>query len=663
MSAILEKADQLRRQGHCAEAIEAYRDAAAGAEVVDAALCLKLAQCHERLGQPDRASRWALRVVDAADSAFTEWQTAAKLIARCGTEGLELRRRGVRLALLSSYTTSQFAPLLSLAALRLGVGLDIFETAYGQYRQAIIDEHSDLYAWQPHAVLLAVHEGDLQLPGFSASPAEEVEHEVERWASLWQLLGQRSGARVIQHNFALAADRSMGHLETRVPGSRYAMARLLNLRLGEAAGDAVALVDCEQLSSLYGKMRWFDPRWWHLAKHALAPDAQPLLAKHTAAVLAADLGLSRKCLVLDLDNTLWGGIIGEDGLDGIRLGGGAEGEAYAAFQDYVLDLKAKGVVLAVCSKNDEAAARKPFESHPEMKLRLDDIAVFVANWRSKVENLREIATRLNLGLDALVFVDDSQAEREAVRQLLPEVEVIALPEDPALYVRALTQSSMLETASFTAEDSQRTEQYRARAEIAELSASSASLEDFYRSLRMRATLGPFDEVHLPRIAQLIGKTNQFNLTTRRHSLGQLKRFVEDPDCVHFYLRLTDRFADHGLVGVLIAFRRGDVLDVDTWLMSCRVIGRTVEQEMAARLCVEAAARGCTAIRGTYVPTAKNGMVEGLFAKLGFEQSGAGEEEGSITWLYDLRKHAAIENEFIDSVWVSEGEKHGSARSA
>lgn len=651
MNASLEQADQLKRDGHYAEAIAIYKETAASTEVVDMALCLKLAQCHERLGEADIASLRALHVVDAGDS-FTAWQTATKLISRCGTKGLALRRRGVRLALLSSYTTSQFAPLLYLAGLRQGVELQIFETAYGQYRQSILDEHSDMYAWQPDVVLLAVHEGDLQLPNFSDEPQKEIERELERWVSLWRSLGKRTDARVIQHNFALAADRPMGHLETRIPGSRYAMARSLNLRLGEFAGNTIAVVDCEQLSALHGKMRWFDPRWWHLAKHALAPDAQPLLARHTASVLAADLGLSRKCLVLDLDNTLWGGIIGEEGLDGIRLGGGTEGAAYVAFQSYVLDLKAKGLILAVCSKNDDTAAKQPFEVHPEMKLRLEDFSIFIANWRPKVENLREIATRLNLGLDALVFVDDSQTEREAVRQLLPEVEVISLPEDPALYVRTLAQSSVLETGSFTSEDTRRTEQYRARAEIAELSASSTSLESFYRSLQMRAKLGPFDDIQLPRIAQLVGKTNQFNLTTRRHSLAQLRRFAEDPECAHVYLRLKDRFADHGLVGVLIAFQRGEVLDIDTWLMSCRVIGRTVESEMAARLYIEAAARGCTVIRGTYVPSAKNGMVKDLFPRLGFEHSGKTTNDGSTVWLYDLTKNTAIENEFIDSIWVA-----------
>jgi FkbH-like protein len=303
--------------------------------------------------------------------------------------------------------------------------------------------------------------------------------------------------------------------------------------------------------------------------------------------------------------------------------------------------------LAVCSKNNHGDAIEPFQKHPEMRLKLDDIALFVANWEPKPDNIRLIANTLGIGLDSLVFVDDNPVERAAVRQLVPEVEVIPLPVDPSQYARALSQCLLFETSAFTAEDRERSEQYRARAQIMEAEKSAGSIEDFYRSLRMEAVVGPFDDLHLPRIAQLIGKTNQFNLTTRRHGLPQLQAFMNDLNCVHLFLRLRDRFTDHGLVSLMIALRQGDVLDIDTWLMSCRVIGRTVETAMLDHLCRLAEPLGCASVRGTYIPTAKNAMVADVYAKYGFEL--VSRHEGSTTWQYDLRLKGKITNEFIRTV--------------
>jgi FkbH-like protein len=344
---------------------------------------------------------------------------------------------------------------------------------------------------------------------------------------------------------------------------------------------------------------------------------------------------------------LWGGVIAEDGLGGIRLGNGVDGEAFVAFQEYLLRLKEKGVILAVCSKNNHADAVQPFEKHAEMRLKLGDIALFIANWESKPDNIRRIAKTLQIGLDSLVFVDDNPVEREIVRKFLPEVDVVPLPDDPSYYLRALSQYLLLETNSFTAEDSHRTEQYRARAQIRELETAAGSIEDFYRSLHMQAIVAPFEESQLPRIAQLIGKTNQFNLTTRRHGMPQLEAFVQDANCVHLAVRLRDRYADHGLVGLIIAHRQGAVLDIDTWLMSCRVIGRTVEATMLEHLCRRAAALGCNALQGTYIPTAKNAMAADAYAKSGFERTR--HEEGQEVWAYDLLAKGPITNQFVKTV--------------
>ena len=637
------RGDFLRSQGRYAEAIEAYLEEARRAP--SGSLCLKLARSYEHIGELAAAGRWALAVVDAGDD-FTFWQAAWGLYHRSVSKDAIPAGRVVKLALLSSYTTTQFHSMLLLAARRIGIQLEMYECAYGQYQQEILDGSSGLYRFAPDAVLLAVHERDLQLPGFSQFPDRDVEAEATRWSKLWEALLNVLKTRVIHHDFVVPSDVPEGHLAARLPGSRYRMVQAVNHRLGVLAADNVSIVDCDRLASSFGKRRWCDARYWNLSKQAVALEALPLLARHTAAVLNASLGLSRKCLVLDLDNTLWGGVIAEDGLAGIRLGSGVDGEAYVAFQEYVLKLKRKGVILAVCSKNNRADALLPFEKHPDMRIKLDDIAVFMANWEPKPDNIRRIAAELNIGLDSLVFADDNPVEREAIRQFVPQVDVIPLPEDPSYYVGTLSEYLLFETNSFTGEDSQRTEQYRARAQYAELEKQAASLEDFYAGLQMRAVIAPFNDMDLPRIAQLIGKTNQFNLTTRRYGTAQLEAFRKDPSCVHLSLRLQDRFADHGLVSVLIARREGTLLDIDTWLMSCRVIGRTVEAAMLECLCLSAQALGCRTIRGTYIPTEKNAMASDVYEKQGFGL--VQHEHGHTVWLYDLDKQGVIPNKFIRS---------------
>ena len=638
------RGDALLRQGLVQDAIQAYLDAATAPPA--SALCLKLARSYDRIGNHAEACRWALHLVDAGDD-YTAWQAGWTLFQRNAHRAAWPAARTAKVAIAGSYTTTQLGAMLRLAAARIGIRIDLYESPYGQYQQDIIDRGSALYRFAPDIVLLAVHEGDVHVKEFSADPTEEVQREVARWTTLWSLVTNQSRARIVQHNFALPCDIPMGHLAARLPGSRYMITQAVNTALGMAAGTGVSIVDCERLSALIGKQRWWDPRYWNLSKQAVALDALPLLARHTAAVIAAELGLSRKCLVLDLDNTLWGGVIAEDGLAGIQLGQGAVGEAFVAFQEYLLRLKRKGVILAVCSKNNHADAILPFEQHPEMRLKLQDIALFVANWNTKPDNIRSIADTLQIGLDALVFVDDNPVERDLVRKFLPQVDVLPLPHDPAYYVRALSQYLLLETASLTAEDSERTSQYQARAHIKSLEAAANSIEDFYRSLEMQAIVTPFDETQLPRITQLIGKTNQFNLTTRRHGLPQLEAFLRDGSYVHLALRLRDRYADHGLVSVMIARHDGSTLDIDTGLMSCRVIGRTVEATMLEHLCRRAAQLGCTSIRGTYIPTPKNAMAAEAYAKQGFSRLEA--TEGADIWTYDLRTQSPVTNPFVKTV--------------
>jgi FkbH-like protein len=642
LAILVARGDELRKAGKVGEAIRVYLDAQTSPPL--ASLCLKLARSFEQMGNYSEACQWALAVVDSGDD-FTAWQSGGALFQRCASKGEFRKLRSARIAVVGSYTTTQLGQMLCLAASRLGISVEFYEGQFGQYQQDILNPKSRLYAFAPDFVVLAVHEGDLQLPEYSSAPEKDIRAEISRWTSLWQTVGERSKARVVQYNFALPCEVAMGHLATRLPGSRYMMTQAVNHRLSEKAGNTVSIVDCERLSSLVGKQRWFDPRYWHMAKQAVALDALPMLARHTSAVIGADLGMSRKCLVLDLDNTLWGGVIAEEGLAGIKLGNGVDGEAFVAFQEYILKLKNKGIILAVCSKNNYKDAIEPFEKHPEMRLKRDDIALFMANWDAKADNIRKIATTLGIGLDSLVFVDDNPAEREAIRQFVPDVHVVPLPADPSFYSRSLSQCLLFETSSYTPEDTQRVNQYRARAQIAELEMTAGSIEDFYQSLQMKAILAPFDEFHMPRIAQLIGKTNQFNLTTRRHGMSQLREFMNNTNCVHFFVRLRDRFADHGLIGLIIALRDGNTLDIDTWLMSCRVIGRTVEATMLEYLCRRAKELGCTSFRGTYITTEKNAMAADVYPKLGFTLHH--QDAGSSIWHYDISSKGSFKNTFIE----------------
>jgi FkbH-like protein len=421
-----------------------------------------------------------------------------------------------------------------------------------------------------------------------------------------------------------------GRLSAAFPGGRTRILQRLNLELWDAAQKAGASVlDVEQLAAVVGKRNWSDPAMWIAAKQYPSPDAAPLLTRNLAALVRALCGLTSKCAVLDLDGTMWGGIIGEDGLNGIRLGGDAEGEAYTAFQKYLLGLKRRGIPLAVCSKNNEEDARSVFRQHPESVLKEEDFAVFLANWEPKPDNLRHIAATLNIGVDTLVFLDDNPVERSLVRKELPEVEVPELPEDPARYAEVLHGTYLFESLSLTDEDRRRADTYRENAQRTELAASSTNLDDYLASLRMKVELRPFDEPNLPRIVQLINKTNQFNLTTRRTSASEVMAWMKDPACYTQFMRLQDRFGDSGITGILVAFREGDTLRIDTWLMSCRVLGRRIENLMLASVMRHARQTGVAAVTGEYQPTAKNGQVADLFDRFGFQRVEQREDGGRL----------------------------------
>ena len=559
----------------------------------------------------------ALRLSLAASSDYLAQtaaaRKAAKIIADAAVRGT---LTPVRLAVLGSSTTAQLPPLLTLHGLAAGLALEIYEAPHGAYRQEILDPKSALYAFKPQAVLLYVNYRDAEDGALEA--------EADRWAGLWKILRERAGCAVLMNAFDAPAERPGGNLEAILPDSRLARLRRLNVLLAERAqGGAALLVDCDHLSGVVGKERWHDARFWLSAQQAIALSALPRYAAEVSAVLMAAFGRARKCLVLDLDNTLWGGVVGDDGAAALEIGETPRGEAFVEFQRYLKALARRGVLLAVCSKNDEANAREPFEKRPEMVLSLDDFSAFVANWDDKATGLRAIAKKLNLGLDALAFADDSAGERELVRSLTPEVAVVDLPEDPADYVRTLDARRLFETVAVSSEDRGRAAHFTAEAARSALKDRAPDLGSFLRGLEMRAETGPFREADVARVVQLINKTNQFNLTTRRTTEAEVRALTADPEAWTLSVRLADRLGDYGLISAVIAWKRGEDFEIETWLMSCRVLGRDVEKLVFNKLFEAARAAGAKAVVGRYLPTAKNGLVKDLLAGFGFSQEAGG----------------------------------------
>lgn len=554
------------------------------------------------------------------------------------------RTRPVRLGLVGSSTLSHLVPAIRVAALRRGFSVEVCEGHFGTYHQDLADVDSELCRFKPDVVLIALDAHHL-----AAGDSRSCDVSISVIRSCWDLARNHLGATVIQQTVLPVFPHLLGNNEQEMSSSPANMVREINQTLRVSAAEAgVHLLAVDDMAQQFGSRALFDPALWHRSKQEIHPAAAPLWGDHVGRILAALRGLSFKCLVLDLDNTLWGGVVGDDGIDGILLGqGNAVGEAHIAFQRYAAQLASRGIILAVCSKNEDATARAVFERHPEMVLRMKNIACFVANWQDKAENLRQIARTLNIGIDALVFADDSPFERNLIRQELPEVAVPELPEDPALFADSVAAAGYFEGLAITGEDQERNRQYQANAERDRLREGVTDMAAYLRSLEMQLIWTPFDSIGLSRIVQLINKSNQFNLTTRRYSQEQVAAMMADRQWVTFQLRLIDRFGDNGMISVLIGRIAGDrTLELDTWLMSCRVLGRQVEEATLNLIVQHAAAGGLERIVGFYVPTAKNGMVKEHFARLGFALTQTA-EDGSTIWSLNVASYEP-KTTFIDT---------------
>jgi FkbH-like protein len=607
------------------------------------------------------ASSWdRLRSLGNTRLDFLRTNRLDRVLQRCfgNNPPNPLDTKPVRLAVLSGSTTDHLLPGIRVGALRRGLHVSSYVGDYGLYVQDLEDRSSQFHAFKPTAVLLSFDAVSLlgapDAARDRATATAAVDRGIEKLRWIWRLAAEACGGQVIQQTVLPLTLPLMGNNEHRLAASQRWMIDTLNYRIREAADESgVDILALDNVIVDDGIYAWHDPVLWHRAKQEISPKAAPAYGDLVGRLLAAQQGRSGKCLVLDLDNTLWGGVIGDDGLEGIVLGqGNALGEAYVAFQNYAKELSKRGIILAVCSKNDEENALAPFEKHPDMVLRRGDIACFVANWQDKASNLRAIAKTLNIGIDSLVFADDNPFERALVRKELPMVSVPELPEDPALYGRCISDGGYFEALRITSDDLERSAQYQGNIQRELLKTTSTDITSYLKSLGMKLEWRRFDTIGLPRIVQLINKTNQFNLTTRRYSQSDVAAFMSDPATLTLQLRLTDAFGDNGIIGIVIGrpVNNGSRdMQIDTWLMSCRVLGRQVEEATLNLAALEAARLGAENLIGQYIPTAKNGMVRDHYAKLGFTLVD-NEDNGGTVWRRSLSDFVPKET-FINIVGI------------
>lgn len=559
------------------------------------------------------------------------------------------------LLILRSFTVEPIVPLARAGAATWGMDLQVRVGDFNSYVQEILDPGSKLYSDPTDVVVLAVQTRDLAPElwnRWSELDAAAVEATVERiladYRTWVETVRQRSTAHLVIHNLEKPALSAGGiHDSQRVDGQLQAIEKI-NVGLialsSEFAG--VHVLDYEGLIARQGREQWLDEHKWLTARLPIAADSLIHMANEWLRYLLPIRGRQAKCLVCDLDNTLWGGVIGEDGINGIKLGGEYPGAAFVQLQRAILDLTQRGIILAICSKNNEADALEAIDNHPEMLLRSNDFASQKINWTDKAQNLREIAAELNIGIDSLVLIDDNPVEREFVREMIPEMTVIDIDADAPLgHTPALRACPLFERLEVSSEDRKRNQLYAEQQQRATLQSSSASVEDYYRSLEMVATFGLADEATRQRVAQLTQKTNQLNMTTRRYSEQDIQAFMDDPQVRVYWTRVEDRFGDNGIIGVMIVRDEGEQWSLDTLLMSCRVIGRTVETAMLGVLAEHARQSGARKIVGQFLPTAKNAPAKEIYAKNQFEC--LAEDEAGSLWGLDFSKTNLSPPEWIE----------------
>jgi FkbH-like protein len=569
--------------------------------------------------------------------------TASFISSRIDQLGDKLGLVKFKFAILRSFTVEPILPLLRAEAFAYGIDLEIHVGDFNTYVQDIVDVGSSLYRFAPNAAALAVRAEDVApdltngfadlSPDSARQAADRVAQSYEQWVGTFR---RHSQAALMIHSLEHPARPSLGALDSQSEVGQSGLIRRVNGELRRIAGDnrGVYVLDYDALVSRYGSARWRDERKWLMARLPIAADHLIDMAREWMRYIVPLAGRTCKALVVDLDNTLWGGIIGEDGMAGIKVGAEYPGAAFQALQRALLDLSRKGILLAICSKNNLDDAMEAIEKHPGMLVRAKDFAAMRINWGDKSQNIREIAQELNIGIDSIAFLDDNPFEREQVRAALPEVTVIEISGNPLEYAAAVRDCPVFERLTLSAEDLQRTAMYAVERERSGAEHKFQSKEDFFRYLEQEADLDPVSDLTLARVAQLTQKTNQFNVTTRRYSEAQIAEMAKRPDWQIFSIKVRDRFGDHGLVGVAITHDEGEQCEIDTFLLSCRVIGRTVETALLAHIAKNASDRGRKRVIGWFLPTKKNAPARDFYEQHGFLREQA--NDSGTLWVLDLK---------------------------
>lgn len=543
-----------------------------------------------------------------------------------------------RIAILGAHATQFLRKSMELQAKLADIKLEVFEAEYNQIEREIIDQRSGLYEFKPDCVYISYSARKLREKFYGLTDEKKPTFFREFAQELTNNLGivsSRIDAKILISNFEEINDNVFGNYAAKSRLSFVNQMRRLNVELMNIVEDRahVYQIDVHGLWSRMGDEYSFENSMYVNADLIYSLDMCALISNDIIKIIQGLLGRFKKCIILDLDNTTWGGIIGDDGLSNIQVGDLGIGKAFTELQSWVKQLKNRGIILAICSKNDEQVAKEPFQKHPEMVLRLEDIAIFVANWENKADNIRYIQEILNIGFDSMVFLDDNPVEREIVGVNLPEVTVPALPEDPADYLSYVSSLNLFETISYSSSDTGRTKQYQEESKRLSSIQTYTNMDEFLASLDMVSTVVPFNEFDVPRIAQLSQRSNQFNLRTIRYTEDEINLVKADTSNLHYSVRLNDKFGEYGLVSILILKpRNADTLFIDTWIMSCRVLKRGLEQFVLNTIAADGKRRGYKTIEGEYVATAKNNIVKDHFEDLGFTKN-------TVFWDLDLTKFA------------------------
>ena len=526
----------------------------------------------------------------------------------------------IKVALLGDNATQLLATAIKGTGIDKGFNIDLFEADYNQIERQILDPTSDLHSFNADYTIISQSTNKL-LSLYNKKNTETQAHIADERLDFIEQICNSIQSKIIYFNYPEIEDNIFGSYSNKVNSSFTYQVRKINYELMNLSQKYLnfSICDIAALQSKMGRNTMFDPSIYVTTEMTLSIDALPFVASRTIDIICASEGKINKCLIVDLDNTMWGGIIGDDGIENIQIGHGLGiGKAFSELQQWIIKLKNRGIIIAICSKNNEETAKEPFEKHPEMALKLNDIAVFMANWDNKADNIREIQSILNIGFDSMVFLDDNPFERNMVRQNIPEVTVPELPEDPAEYLEHIYSLNLFETASHSSADADRTSQYQTEAKRASTQKSFTNEAEFLKNLDMVSDVKPFNNFNTPRVSQLSQRSNQFNLRTVRYSEKDIEEISNNSKYQSFSFTLSDKYGENGLICIIILEKKDkETLFINTWFMSCRVLKRGMEHFTLSTIVNYAKSNGFKKIIGEYIPTKKNGMVKNHYKELGF----------------------------------------------